>query len=686
MPTPESDAAEPSAGLPVDRGAPLRPGRHRFRASLAGAALVLLTLLVYLPSLGNGYIWDDDDYVIKNANLRSAEGLWRIWFVPGATRQYYPLVHSTFWLEYQAWQLRPLGYHLDNVLLHALAAVATWRVLRRLGLGKGASWAAAAAFAVHPVHVESVAWITERKNVLMGSLGMFALLAYLRFEPALGAELDVDSGQGEARPRRWGFHGLALALFGLALLSKSIVATLPVLIAVLIWWKRGRLDFRTLLPLAPMVLLALPMGLMTIHMERHSVGARGEAFHLSLVERLLVAGRATWFYAWKLLAPLELAFIYPRWTIDPAAAWQWLFPLAAAATLATLWALRARWGRGAFAACAVFALALSPALGFVSVYPMLYSFVADHFQYVASIALIAAATAGVAQWIGAVAGAHAARVGAAAAVLWLGALAARTMMQTPHYRDAMALWRATLRVNPDSFMVHNNIGHLLMQREDKLEEAMWHFRAAVRANPQFPPAQMNMGVAAMRMNDPIAAEAAFNEAIRLWPEYAAAYANLGSLRLRQLRPRDAAPLLEKALAMGEVEAHGPLGASYALLGQLPQAEGHLRKAVDRSSPNPRYMLALGHVLLEQGGKDREAATCLGKAIQRLPDAAEGYFDLGVALDRLGEGELASGAFAEARRLRPDLILPKAGGAGGPKGATQPESFLGEDLRRDLRKE
>lgn len=641
-----------------------RSGPPRLHPAFAGAAILLLTALVYLPSLFNGYVWDDDDYVIQNANLRSAEGLWRIWFVPGSTRQYYPLVHSTFWLEYHAWQLRPLGYHLNNVLLHAAMALATWRVLLRLGLGGGVAWVAAAVFAVHPVHVESVAWITERKNVLMGALGMGALLAYLRFEPAFEAE------PGD-RPRRWGFYALSLTLFVLALLSKTIVATLPVVLLVLLWWKRGRLDRRLILPLVPMVLVALPMGAMTIYMERHSVGAKGEAFHLSAIERLLIAGRAVWFYAWKLAAPIELAFIYPRWRINPAAGWQYLFPLAAAGVLLGMWRWRAKWGRGPAAAGAIFVLVLAPALGVVSVYPMLYSFVADHFQYAASIALIAGATSAMDMAIRRRMGDRAWRLGVVASIVVLAALAARTIWQLPNYRDAMSLWRATLRVNPGSFMVHNNLGHLLMQRDDLLPEAISHFREAVRLKPDFPPAQMNLGVAAMRMNDFALAEFALNESIRLWPDYAAAYANLGSLRLRQGQPREAIPLLERALAMGEMEAHGPLGASLGLLGDFARAEHHLRVAVERANPNPHYCLALGHVLLEQG-KNREAAVYLTKGLKRLTRSAEGFHDLGVALERLGEREMAAGAFQEAARLRPDLRPDQ-----NPDAARQAEGWDGE---------
>ncbi|MBU0640698.1 MAG: hypothetical protein KKB50_17685 [Planctomycetes bacterium] len=260
------------------------------RNLLLGVVLVAATLAAYVPAMRGGFIWDDDYYVSDNQTLRTTDGLRRIWLEPGAVPQYYPLVHTTYWVEYRLWQDWAPGYHAVNVVLHALSALLVATALRRLQVP--GAWFAALLFALHPVHVESVAWITERKNVLSGLFYLLAVLAYCRF-----ANLDSNP----ARPGRcWGCYTLALALFLCALLSKTVTASLPAALLLLIWWKRGRIGGRDIAPLVPFFALGIALGLVTVWMEKHHVGAQGELWHLALAERLLVAGRAAWFYAGKL--------------------------------------------------------------------------------------------------------------------------------------------------------------------------------------------------------------------------------------------------------------------------------------------------------------------------------------------------------------------------------------------------
>ncbi|HOW19171.1 MAG TPA: O-GlcNAc transferase, partial [Phycisphaerae bacterium] len=337
----------------------------------AAAGLLLLALAVYIPAMRGGFVWDDDDYVTENRTLRSLDGLGRIWFDIRATPQYYPLVFTSFWLEYHLWDSRPGGYHVVNILLHGTSAVLLWLVLRRLAVP--GAWFAAAVFAVHPVHVESVAWITERKNVLSGVFYLSAALVWLRF-----AGLDCPRA---AEPRRRSLYAIGLFLFACALLSKSVTASLPAALLLVLWWKRGRIARGDFLPLVPFFALGAVMGLITAWVERHHVGAEGAEWALSAAERCLIAGRALWFYAAKLIWPVRLTFIYPRWPIDSGVWWQYLYPIAAVAAIGLLWGLRRRIGRGPLVAVLFFAITLAPALGFFDVYPMRYSFVADHFQY-----------------------------------------------------------------------------------------------------------------------------------------------------------------------------------------------------------------------------------------------------------------------------------------------------------------
>ncbi|MFZ5830616.1 MAG: O-GlcNAc transferase, partial [Planctomycetota bacterium] len=344
---------------------------------MACVCLLVMPFAAYIPAIRGGFIWDDDAYVVHNQTLRSLDGLRRIWFEPMSIPQYYPLVHTSFWVEYQAWGLWPAGYHAVNVALHSLTSLMLYVVLRRLALP--GAWLASALFAIHPVHVESVAWITERKNVLSGLFYVLSFLAYLRF---------LDARKTGARAT-WSWYLAACLLFIGAMLSKTVACSLPAAILLVHWWKQGRIGWRELAPTLPLFAVGLSLGLTTAYLERVHVGASGDEFHWTFLERCLIAGRALWFYAAKLLVPVRLTFFYPRWKIDATNPVQWAYPIGAMALVAALWFARHRLGRGPLVAVLFFGGTLFPALGFINVYPMRYSFVADHFQYLASIGILA---------------------------------------------------------------------------------------------------------------------------------------------------------------------------------------------------------------------------------------------------------------------------------------------------------
>jgi len=444
-----------------------------------GVLIIFLVLLAYLPSLRAGFIWDDDYYVTQNPTLHDLGGLCRIWFQIGAVPQYYPMVHTSFWLEYHLWNLNPLGYHLVNVLLHATAALLLWQVLRRLQVP--GAWLAALLFALHPVMVESVAWVTERKNVLSAVFYFAAALAYLRF---------LARGN---QARRWPWYLLALALFVAALLSKTVTCSWPAALWLVCWWKHGRVQRSDVLPLLPFLALGLGLGLLTAWIEKHYVGAEGTEWSLTLVDRGLIAGRALWFYAGKLVWPSPLTFIYPRWEINPTVWWQWLYPAGAVGMIAALWLGRNRLGRGPLVAVLFFAGTLGPALGFVNVYPMRYSFVADHFQYLASVGLLTLGAAGLVRLP---------RIVPAALVVGLGVL---TWQQTAIYQNLETLWRDTLLKNPNSAMAHTNLG-VWLGSQGRIEEAMAQYREALRIEPDAWDTLSDLGVA-------LAAQGRWDEAV-----------------------------------------------------------------------------------------------------------------------------------------------------------------------------
>jgi hypothetical protein len=347
------------------------------RPPLALPALVLVAavLFAYGSSLHNGFIWDDPEYVINNATLRTLDGLSRIWFEPGATPQYYPMVFTGFWIEYHLWGLDTFGYHLVNVLLHGLNAVLLFLLCRRLAVP--GAWVVALLFALHPVQVESVAWITERKNVLSLFFYLSAFLVYFhpdRSQP--GSSQPWSSRPWYLRPG----YFLALALFLFALWSKTVTCTLPAAMLLVLWWKKPRLGRQEIVPLLPFFVMGLVLAFVTVWMEKTHVGAQGEAWSLGLGGRCLLAGRIPWFYAWKLVAPVDLAFIYHRWSVDPGVAWQYLFPAALVGGVLFLWLMRRRLGKGPLVAVLIFVGSLVPALGFFNVYPMRFSYVAIIFS------------------------------------------------------------------------------------------------------------------------------------------------------------------------------------------------------------------------------------------------------------------------------------------------------------------
>jgi hypothetical protein len=360
---------------------------------LQGGLIVLLVFLAYLPALRGGFVWDDDSWTTKLAALfQNASGLRLIWCNPNALQQYYPLSGMTFWLDYQLWKFWTTPYHVENVLLHLLAALLFWRLLLRLHLP--GAWLASAIFALHPVMVESVAWITDRKNVLSLTLYLAALLAYLRYAQGVtGDKCQVtrtDSILSRVTCHPSLFYGLALFLFLAALRAKTTAFSLPAVILLIDWWQHGQIRWRAdVLPTLRFFAMAFGLCAVTAWLEKHHVGAQGSDFDLTFPQRCLIAGHAFWFYLGKLFWPANLCFVYPRWQPNPGSGWQWLYPLTAIGALITLWLVRGRIGRGPVTALFFFVGTLFPVLGFMNAYGMRYSFVWDHWVYLSALGIIA---------------------------------------------------------------------------------------------------------------------------------------------------------------------------------------------------------------------------------------------------------------------------------------------------------
>src|SRR5271166_161044 len=528
-----------------------QPPSARLRSLAWACAIVGLVLACYWPALRGGLLWDDASHVTR-PDLRSWAGLGRIWLGVRSTEQYYPVLHSAFWLEHRLWGDSTLGYHLANVVLHSLACCLFMEALLRLDglragdgqdrpagagppagrLPTGAAALAAVLFAVHPVCVESVAWIAEQKNTLSIVLYLLAGLAYLRFREG-----------GRLRT-----YLLASGLFVLALGTKSVTSSLPAALLVALWWATGRVSWRRDgAALAPWFLAALAAGLVTAWVERAVIGASGATFGMPVGQRLLLAARDVWFYLGKLVWPAHLLFFYPRWNValeSPG----WLGYLAGAVALTgALFVLRRRC-RGPLAAWLFFVGSLFPALGFFNVYPFLFSYVADHFQYLASLGALSAAAIGFAGALAAMRPRLRAP-GWGAACLAVAALACKSNLQSREYRDGESLYRAILAGNPDCWKARVLLGDVLSASPAGSREALGQFERAVELNPDDAEAQNNLGSMLLRLTGRRADALAHLElAARLGPYMAEPHVNLADVwALTPGRTADAVAQYREAL-------------------------------------------------------------------------------------------------------------------------------------------
>lgn len=630
-------------------------GNHR---DIVVCLLFLIALiLVYTPAIKSGYIWDDDYYITDNLHLRSWDGLKNIWFKLGATPQYYPMVHTIFWLEYHLWELNPFGYHLVNLLFHAANAFLLWVVLRRLEIS--GSLFIAAVFAFHPVQVESVAWITEYKNTVSGFFYLSAILIYLRFYK-LGVTSagkhppgNIDSKSIDGRGS-WKLYALCLLLYVCALLSKTVTATMPAVLILLLWWKRERLHLNDILLLVPFFLLSIGFGLVTIWVEKYNVGAIGEEWSLSIIDRFLVAGRALWFYAGKLLWPQKLTFIYPRWEINAGIWWQYLFPLTAISVMAALWLLRHRIGRAPLVAVLFFSGTLFPALGFFNVYPHRFSFVADHFQYLASIGIIALVVS-VGMKIFSKLGHGKKSLGMASGVIVIAVLGILSWKQGYIYKDRETLYRNTIAKNEQCWMAYNNLG-VELDAQGRLEEAMDHYLKALRIKLDYVDAHYNLGVVLEKQGRIEEAMDHYLQALQINPKYVKAQYNIGLSLSRQGRLEEAVDYYLQALRVNSeyVDAHYNLANVLSKLGRETEAIDHYQQVL---RINPDYAEAHNNLglALDAQGRIEEAMDHYLQALRMRPDYMNANYNLGLAFYRKGNIEGAVASFRKALQIDPDDI-------------------------------
>ena len=490
-----------------------------------GVALVYLAMAPYVPALGGPFFWDGVDiYVVTNPLLREPDGLYRAWFT-AEPFDYYPLAYTTLWIEWQLFGSTARPYHITNLILHAGATVLVWRGLVRLECRW--AWLVAAVFALHPLNVETVAWIAQRKSLLGATFGFAAIVAFLNYRVA----------------RTAGWWLLSVLCFALSLAGKPILIGLPLLLAGYVLWRDRRIDRDAAVRLAPYFVLAVLFGLVGMWFQEVRATAGMDVRGQDLLERAVTSARAVWFYLGKTIWPTGLSIVYPRWLTDTGT---WVAYVPAAGGIAALgiaWRYRWSWGAGALAAACFYLVSLGPALGFVDVYFWRFSYVADHYHYqsmpAALVVLVAAGDRLVRSVPGrlnqAVARGPVARLMAAALLAVLFHL---TWNQASLFAEPERLWRRAIALNDEDFVARINLGRPLVLRGD------WKQACALSTHPTVLDSDHasginNAGVCAMMAGDYGTAVRHFERAVRLEPDYPPYRTNLE--RARQVRRAAAHP-------------------------------------------------------------------------------------------------------------------------------------------------
>lgn len=614
---------------------------------LGASVIFFLVAAIYWPVFRAGFIWDDNAMLTENAFVKARNGLRYLWFSTEPV-DYFPLTYTSLWLEWRLWGMNATGYHVTNLILHAASSVLFWRIFRHLKIP--GAFVAAIGFALHPVNVESVAWIAERKNTLCMFFYTLTLLFFLRSE-------NQNNSRRESGVRSQNFcsYWLSLFFFLLALLSKTSVVMLPVVLLLCVWWRNRKITARDFWWVSPFFALSLALGLATVWFQHHRAIAEDVIRETSLWRRIGDAGLAIWFYFYKAIFPVQLSFVYPEWktsagSILPALAW-----LALAFCCAFFWWKRRSWGRHLLFSFGYFILMLLPTLGFLNIYFHRYSLVADHWQYFALPGIIALLVS---------AGAYFFKSYLRAQPIWmwtagifvvalLGFAATKRAMI---YKNSETLWRDTLSKNPNSWLALNNLG-LLLEREGKIDDAISLFEKSLQLRPDQIEGRNNLGSAFLSRGKIEDAMAQYQSAMKLNPKIATTHYNVANVLDQQGKTNEAIAEYREALRLNPnyADAHNNLGCMLVLEGKRDEGMAHFREALEYKPDNADALNNLGSILVESG-KPRDAIPFLTRALQSKPDFADAHYNFGNAMLALGELRDATEYFARALKLNPQMHM------------------------------
>lgn len=652
----------------------------RRSSSLAGAALIAAAALAaYLPSLRGSFILDDNLYLTDAPFIKAPDGLYRFWCTFDAL-DYYPVSNTTLWLEWRLWGTNPTGYRVTNLLLHIASTLLICAALRKLRIP--GAYLAAILFAVHPVNVESVAWIAQRKGLLAAVFFLLSILSFLH-DDYVRATNPPSSGRARFGGR---WYWVGLLSFVLAMLSKGSVATLPLILLLLAWWQRGRIASSDLLRAAPFALAAIL--LTAVHVHFQSGGLSETIRDAGFAQRLAGAAAAVWFYLDKAIWPLDLIFVYPQWAIQAGSIIWWLPLIAAVALTAVLvWRRNTWWGRPLLFAWIYFCLVLVPVLGFTDVGYMKHSLVADHYQYLAIVA-VTALVAAVCTNLHRHASAPVMRPAILVTIVAIvAALTLLTRKQSGFYESPVTLYRATLEKNPTTWLIHNDLGveldavgqtqeaiecynralqiksnyadarnnlALALEKTGRIPEAIEQFHQSLKIQPSDPKVQLNLALALLESGQTDDAVKQAQEAVPLLPRDAKLYDNLGQILLRAGRPAQSVPYFEQSLQLdpADAQAYNNFATALAKLGRIPEAIERFQKAIALRPKAASIHKNLGRAL-DKANRPQDALEQYRQAVELKPDDADSLAALAGALADAGQTQQAIEQFERLLLLRPE---------------------------------
>ncbi|MGB8352417.1 MAG: tetratricopeptide repeat protein [Chthoniobacteraceae bacterium] len=603
--------------------------------------LLLVMIAAYQQVWHAGFVWDDDAHLTANPCIVGPLGLKDIW--TSAHARICPLVQTTFWLEHRMWGLDPLPFHLVNVLMHTAAALVLWRVL--LCLRVRGAWLGTVLWALHPVQVETVAWVTELKNT---QSCFFYLLSILFFSRSKWVEQERDPKKSAGL-----YYSLAVVWGVLAMASKSSTVILPFVLGLCAWWITGKLSRRSLFQLIPFFVMSGLAGILSLWTQKVEGVGGGPYWTINGMDRILVAGRVVWFYLWKLLWPHPLIFFYPRWEISAGNLPDYLPTTAVIVAFIVLWRCRNSgngWGRPVFLAWTYFVMALLPVLGLLNHYFLRFSFVGDHFQYMASMGPLALAGAGITLFFDSRKDINPNLQGVFYATLF-ATLGWLTWSQCGMYRDVETLWQTTVARNPDCWIAYNNLGNILQQSGD-VDGGIAYFEKSLQIRPYDAEAVNNLGIAMLRKGRLDKAVYETRKALAMDPNSAEIYGNLGNVFLQKGMVDEAMENYEKSLAINPRDQITHYNLGNVLLNQKHEYEEavyHLKQCVEieRSMGTTENVYAdydLG-IALTKTGKFKEAATNYQRTLELLPQFTPAQGKLAWLLATCPDGTVRDGTQA-----------------------------------------